>query len=278
MKTCFKHLPSLLFISSLVLSACGTGQDLDLQLHQYLPKPQHKHQQIHQPRVQTIKCHQSTHISLIMRYNSKCLKCSLTMKSTPTTKQPNHTWPALFDLTVFSAYFYAFMEWLFFATKSSSLSVLTPLENGIVLAVTGGVVALLLVISLLVLSLPAWLVRNGTWRSRLQILGHLVPALMLSVTALVMFDNFTYTVFNFGIVSTQGAWRALYVLGFVLFAWWMLRFVQRTIKKESQALRIFPGPGPAGRFDRCYPGHQPHPGCRSGKFQHPLPPIFRGSP
>ena len=106
------------------------------------------------------------------------------MNPTPTTKQTNQTWLALFDLTVFSAYFYAFMEWLFFVTKSSSLSVLTPLEVGMVLAVTGGIVALLLVISLIVLSLPAWMVRNTTWRPRLQVLGYFVPALMLSVTAL----------------------------------------------------------------------------------------------
>ena len=154
------------------------------------------------------------------------------MNSTPTTQQTNHTWPALFDLTVFSAYFYAFMEWLFFVTKSSSLSVLTPLETGMVLAVTGGIVALLVILNLIVLSLPAWLVRNATWRPRLQVLGYLAPALMFSVTALVMFDNFTYTVFKFGIVSTQGAWRALYALGFVLFAFWMLRFVRQTVQKE----------------------------------------------
>jgi arylsulfatase A-like enzyme len=161
------------------------------------------------------------------------------MNSIPTTQQTNRTWLALFDLTVFSAYFYAFMEWLFFVTKSSSLSVLSPLDVGMVLAVTGGIVALLLVISLIVLSLPSWLVRNATWRPRLQVLGYLVPALMLSVTALVMFDNFTYTVFEFGIVSTQGVWRALYALGFVLFAWWMLRFVQRTVQKNVKRYASF---------------------------------------
>lgn len=161
------------------------------------------------------------------------------MNSTPTTQQTNPTWLALFDLTVFSAYFYAFMEWLFFVTKSSSLSVLTPLDSGMVLAVTGGIVALLVILSLLVLSLPAWLVRNSKWRPRLQILGHLVPALMLSVTALVMFDNFTYTVFKFGIVSTQGAWRALYALGFVLFAWWMLHFVRQTLQKDLKRYASF---------------------------------------
>ncbi len=161
------------------------------------------------------------------------------MNPTPTTQQTNRTWFALFDLTVFSAYFYAFMEWLFFVTKSSSLSILTPLEAGMVLAVTGGIMALLAILSLLVLSLPAWLVRNPTWRPRLQVLGYIVPALMFSVTALVMADNFTYTVFKFGIVTTQGVWRVLYALGFVLFAWWMLRFVRRTVQKDIKRYASF---------------------------------------
>ncbi|MFL7868622.1 MAG: hypothetical protein AB8I58_07330, partial [Anaerolineales bacterium] len=70
------------------------------------------------------------------------------MNSTPDTKRakrPRNPWLALFNLTLFSAYFYAFMEWLFFITKPSSLSILSPLEVSIVLVVTGGIIALPLV-------------------------------------------------------------------------------------------------------------------------------------
>jgi arylsulfatase A-like enzyme len=159
------------------------------------------------------------------------------MNSTITTnrvKRPARTWLALFNLTLFSAYFYAFMEWLFFVTKPSSLSILTVQDAGIVLAVTGGVVALLLIDSLVVLSLPAWLVRNSTWKPRLLILSYIVPALMLSITALIMLDNFTYTIFKFGIVSTGGLWRAFYALGFIVFFWQALRFVSRTVEKRPK--------------------------------------------
>ena len=159
------------------------------------------------------------------------------MNSTTTTnrvKRPARTWLALFNLTLFSAYFYAFMEWLFFATKPSSLSILTPSDSGLVLAVTGGIFALLLSGGLIVLSLPAWLASSPTWKARLLTLGYFVPALMLSVTALILLDNFTYTVFKFGIVSTSGVWRAVYALGFAAFLWQALRYVGRTIQKRPK--------------------------------------------
>jgi hypothetical protein len=63
------------------------------------------------------------------------------MNSTITTnraKRPARTWLALFNLSLFSAYFYAVMEWLFFVTKPSSLSFLMSLDAGMILDVTGG--------------------------------------------------------------------------------------------------------------------------------------------
>ena len=50
---------------------------------------------------------------------------------------------------------------------------------------------------------------------------------MVSVSALVMIDNFTYTVFKFGIVSTVGAWRLLYTVAYLLLFYWVFRFVER---------------------------------------------------
>ena len=153
------------------------------------------------------------------------------MNSTPTTKRTDHSlwaWGNLFTITLFSAYFYAFMEWLFFVTKPSSLSILTPLEIGTVLIVTGGAIALPLVGVFVILFLSAWLARDTTWHKRLLAFGNLVPAMMLAVTALIMFDNFTYTVFNFGIVSSAGVWRALYTLGFGIALWQGIRFAHKT--------------------------------------------------
>lgn len=129
-----------------------------------------------------------------------------------------HSLSLFFNLTILAAYFHALMEWLFFVTQSSSLSTLSLLEKFKVLFSTGGVLAFLLLALLLILVLPSL-----KWK----FLGYIPAALMLSVTALVMIDNFSYTVFKFGIVSVVGAWRLIYTAAFLLIFYWMIRFVQR---------------------------------------------------
>lgn len=153
--------------------------------------------------------------------------------STSQNKKP-HNWKALFYIIVFSAYFYAFMEWIFFATRPSFLSILSPLESLEVLAVTGAVFALTLMIGSVILSLPAWLVNNPKWRPRLLVLSYIPPALLLSITALIMLDNFTHTVFKVGVISMEGLRRAVYAFGFVAFFWWMLRLSKRIVHRNDK--------------------------------------------
>lgn len=59
------------------------------------------------------------------------------------------------------------------------------------------------------LLLAAW-IKNPTVKKALQALALLVPSLMLTATLLLLVDNFTYTLFQFGIVSSVGVWRAAY--------------------------------------------------------------------
>ncbi|HET9912985.1 MAG TPA: sulfatase-like hydrolase/transferase [Anaerolineales bacterium] len=136
-------------------------------------------------------------------------------------------WHGLFNLTVLSACFYASMEWLFFVTKPSSLSLLSPFDSVKVLFITAGAVTLPSIALLTSFSLPSLMVSHPNWRSRLLAIGYIIPALLLSVTALIMLDNFTYTVFRFGIVSTKGFARGLYALGFIIFFWRMFLFAQQ---------------------------------------------------
>lgn len=154
------------------------------------------------------------------------------MTPTSTTKQTNFNWRTLIIFTIYSAYFYAFMEWLFFVTKPSSLSVLTLFDKVKILAITGGIVTLLLLACLCILSLPALLITHPIWRPRLRTLSLLAPALMLAITTLLLFDNFTYTVFKFGIISTEGGWKAPYTIGFAIFVWWMMRLIRHRIQKR----------------------------------------------
>jgi len=159
--------------------------------------------------------------------------------NTKQIKHNQHTWFNLINLTIFSAYFYAFMEWVFFVTKPSSLSILTPLDTGIVLFITGGAVALPLVDILVLLFLLSRLVRNSKWQAILLTAGKIIPALMITVTALIMLDNFTYTIFGYGIVLTAGIWRAFYALGFGLFLWQAFRYVHRRVLKRGKNFASF---------------------------------------
>jgi len=140
-------------------------------------------------------------------------------------KSPLQTnWRKLFNLTVLTAYFYTFLEWLFFVTKPSSLSILTLVGKLQVLFVTGGITALLLLTGLALFSIPIWLIKNPRWK----ILLYAPSAFILSITALLLFDNFTYTLFKFGATSTGGIFRAIYGLGLIIIFWWMIRFAQQT--------------------------------------------------
>jgi len=155
--------------------------------------------------------------------------------TTPPTTAPD--WRALFNFTVMSAYFYSFMEWIFFVTKPSSLSLLTFFEKLKVLFITGGVIALILVAGLVVFWLPFWM----TKKQKLKYLGFIPSAFILSITTLILFDNFTYTVFKFGVISAEGIFRAVYALGFILAFRQMTRFTKRTastLKKSASILTI----------------------------------------
>ena len=133
-------------------------------------------------------------------------------------------------LTLLAAYFHACMEWLFFVTTPSSLSTLTLLESLSVLFITGGVIAFVLVIFWLLLYIPA---KKWDW------LAYIPAAFMLSITALIMLDNFTYTVFNIGVVSAFGAWRIVYIAIWILLFYWMSRFTTRTHLWKSASTLAF---------------------------------------
>jgi arylsulfatase A-like enzyme len=151
-----------------------------------------------------------------------------------TPSQQNAGWLAILTLTLLSAYFHVFMEWLFFVTKPSSLSTVSFLEKLRAFVVSGGVYALVLAVALVILSIPALLIRNLKWKARAEALRFIPSSFMLSVTALMLIDNFTYTVFKFGIVTSSGFWRILYTLGFILIFLLMFRFVRRTAPRTQR--------------------------------------------
>jgi Sulfatase len=125
-------------------------------------------------------------------------------------------WSNLFLFSIGAAYFYVFMEWLFFVTKPSFMDLMSWMEKIGILQISGFIIALACGILLLIcLGLDIFFARIRMMVISLYI-GALIPTLIFSITCLLLADNFTYTIFKFGIVSTDSILRGAYGLTFVI--------------------------------------------------------------
>ena len=126
-------------------------------------------------------------------------------------------------------YLYVFLEWLFFVTKPSFLTI-RPWSERIMAFLVGVWPFLVMVLALhLAMCALAWLVsRAGRWSKLGRGILKCVPALILAVVILMLVDNFTYTVLRWGIVKTNARTVPLYWLLFTGGFIWALRrrFVQ----------------------------------------------------
>ncbi|MEJ2600805.1 MAG: hypothetical protein P8Z00_20910, partial [Anaerolineales bacterium] len=133
-------------------------------------------------------------------------------------------------MTVLAVYFYVFMEWLFFVTKPSFMDVMGLEKKFEVLMVSGLLLSIFcfsFLVILLGLSYAPWLSTN--WKFFLYAAG-LLPTIFLATTSLLLVDNFTYTVFKFGIATTHSIFRGLYALLFLAMfvSWyrWVIRWLE----------------------------------------------------
>jgi arylsulfatase A-like enzyme len=128
---------------------------------------------------------------------------------------PGPAWAALGMAGAAAAGFYVLMEWAFFATKPSFMSVLGGWERvrilllaplPLVLAVAAGCAALAAAEMVFPKARGAW-VR----------IGALGPGFVLGAAFLLLLDNFTYSLFGVGVQTAEGAWRFGYLAVFFVF-------------------------------------------------------------
>ncbi|MBE0698603.1 MAG: hypothetical protein IH586_16925, partial [Anaerolineaceae bacterium] len=141
-------------------------------------------------------------------------------KITPKSVSPHflgrgRIWGLLVVETVFAIYFYALMEWLFFVTKPSFMDVIGFGEKFSILLSSAFIISFLCLLPLLVLLGISAITPSANGKSILLWVAAGVPSVFLCVTSLLLIDNFTYTIFKFGIVSTAGFYRGAYGLGFL---------------------------------------------------------------
>jgi hypothetical protein len=121
-------------------------------------------------------------------------------------------WKQLFSITILSAYLYIFFEWLFFVTMPSFMSIMNipaRVEIYLISSLIFSILCVPLVIVVILLEIIGTLLRISHLT---QYLGAFIPAAILSMIALLLIDNFTYSVFKFGIITSSGVGRGAYAV------------------------------------------------------------------
>jgi len=124
--------------------------------------------------------------------------------------------------TLLMAFFYVFMEWVFFITKPSFMDMLS-LETKLSLPLMTGLAASLPLLLALALIFVLDLLIRPRWPALRRHLYALPAGLVSACLVLILLDNFTYTLFRFGIVTVPDAGRAAYGL---LFAFMVAGFTR----------------------------------------------------
>src|SRR5512143_3600052 len=128
-------------------------------------------------------------------------------------RSSRHDLARVLSFAGWAVYAYVFMEWLFFATMPSFMSSMGWLERAGVLFLAAFVIGVPVVLLAGLLGLLS------------HRLAAIVPAIVLALLALILLDNFTYTLFKVGIVTSTGVWRAAYAVGFLVAAGLLWRWV-----------------------------------------------------
>ncbi len=135
---------------------------------------------------------------------------------------------------ILSCYFLVSMEWLFFVTKPSFLSPVSWGEKLLVLSLSPLVGIFFGALFLLVFSLPLAVFFG---KKRIVTLVTIFSAVVLTSSIFLLIDNFTYSVFHLGVISTAGSWRFLYGGLFIV----LFFGIYRTMAKndgEERSLKV----------------------------------------
>jgi len=150
-----------------------------------------------------------------------------TPSESPTLSNRGWATPHYLSLAVVSVYVYALMEWLFYVTKPSFMDLLQWQEKLQILFVSPlPWVLIALLVTIMGLAVGALLPRR--WKpggyAKLGVLG---GTAILTVLAILIIDNFTWTLFKYGIASTKNyqlfIYLGLILLGFTAIMLWLSR-------------------------------------------------------
>lgn len=122
----------------------------------------------------------------------------------------------VFLLIPFTAFIYSLMEWLFFISKPSFLSSSSFFQKFLTLLNGTSILSILAILILIPGSILFFIIRNNQIRTIIRFLLCLPSAVIMACTLFLLVDNVTYTLFKFGVVSTEKSGRAFYLAGFLV--------------------------------------------------------------
>jgi len=143
---------------------------------------------------------------------------------------PPKGWRLLAEITVLAGFGFGFMEWLFLVTKPSFMDTMVFGHKLVILLSVSGLIA---GVGLLFLG-TLWPISRLQVRRLDVVLFHVgagIPAFTLAGLLLLMIDNFTYTVLNFGIVTSERLLRGLYAILFVGLLYLSYRQVGKWVRR-----------------------------------------------
>lgn len=137
----------------------------------------------------------------------------------------------LFNTVIISSLL-VFMEWIFLVTKPSFLS---TVNWGQKIAILFRSMAIFNAIIIFVMGLVFFvsLAFNEKWKKNVLILSNILPAFIMAILIILMIDNFTYTVFNIGIVNLMGYPRGGYLLFFLFLIYNRFKFFKTLVSKDD---------------------------------------------
>jgi arylsulfatase A-like enzyme len=143
---------------------------------------------------------------------------------------------------------WVFFEWLFFVTKPSVMSLYSLWEKFGVLSSTALLVSLSLLLATLPFAALGWLLmRLGVRRTTSSLVAFLPASLLLGMAMLVAIDNFSLTLFGWGIRNASGTaiylYRAVTIALLALATWllsglWSDRYPEGAIKGLTWAASL----------------------------------------
>jgi glucan phosphoethanolaminetransferase (alkaline phosphatase superfamily) len=149
------------------------------------------------------------------------------------------SWVTLLIASLGAIFFYVLMEWLFIVTMPSFLSLVPFSEK---MGVLFGTSSLFSTVFLCLLLMGVILIKilPGSAGRYLKLASVLIPAVVLASSGLLLIDNFTYTLFSFGIVTSRGCQRLLYGLLFLvmIFVFWV-ELVEFIFAKDRNITKYF---------------------------------------